>query len=161
MPVHAFVRFKYWLPVVVWMALIFLMSTNLGSAANTSRFIEPLLRWLIPHISPHTIREIHFYIRKSAHLGEYAVLGWLLWRALRQTRPVAPSRTRWKIAVAALLMSAAYAATDEFHQSFVPTRTASARDVMIDTCGALIGLCIVQVKTVFERRRIRSQGLIR
>ena len=151
---------KHWLLVGVWMALIFLMSTNLGSAANTSRFIEPLLRWLIPHISPHTIREIHFYIRKSAHLGEYAVLGGLLWRALRHTR-MAAGRTPVRIALAALLLSAAYAATDEFHQSFVPTRTASARDVMIDTCGALIGLCIVQVTIVFERRSLRSQGIIR
>ena len=111
---------KQWLPVGVWMALIFTMSTDLGSAANTSRFVEPFLRWLLPNISPGAIGEIHFYIRKTAHLGEYAVLGWLLWRALWQTRPAAASRSPWKIAVAALLISAAYAATDEFHQSFVP-----------------------------------------
>ena len=134
------------------MALIFLMSTDLGSPANTSRFVEPLLRWLLPNISPGTIREIHFYIRKTAHPGEYAVLGWLLWRALRQTGPAAASRAPWKIAVAALLMSAAYAATDEFHQSFVPSRTASVEDVLIDTCGSLVGLCIVHVKIAFQRR---------
>ena len=143
---------KYWLPAFVWMCLIFLMSTDVGSAANTSRFIEPFLRWLIPNISASAIEQAHFYIRKTAHLGEYAVLGWLLWRALRQTRLATARGSRWKIAALALLLSAAYAATDEFHQSFVPTRTASVRDVMIDTCGSFIGLCIIHVGTLFQRR---------
>ena len=66
--------FRYWVPVVLWMAVIFLMSTNLGSAATTSRFVEPFLRWLIPSISPATIQQVHFWIRKSAHLGEYTAL---------------------------------------------------------------------------------------
>jgi VanZ family protein len=145
---------KYGLPVVVWMALIFQMSTDFGSAANTSRFVEPFLRWLIPNISPDTIEWIHFCLRKTAHLGEYAVLGLLLWRAFRQTRLADASRSPWKIALAALLVSAAYAATDEFHQSFVCTRNPSVRDVIIDTCGSFLGLCVVYTR---HRQRGRHQ----
>jgi VanZ family protein len=128
------------------------MSTGLGSAENTSRFVEPFLRWLIPNISDNTVQQVHFYIRKGAHLGEYAVLGWLLWRALRQTKLADARPFQWKVAVAVLLTAAAYAATDEFHQSFVPTRTASVRDVMIDTCGSFLGLCVVYAKSAFQGR---------
>jgi VanZ family protein len=146
------IRFlKYWLPVVVWMAVIFGLSTNAGSSANTSRIIEPLLRWLFPTISSGTMEQVHTFVRKAAHLGEYAVLGLLLWRALRQTRRHGIGSSRWKAAAAVVLMSVAYAATDEFHQSFVPTRGASVRDVVIDTCGTLIGLALGCVWT--NRRR--------
>jgi len=120
---HGFL--KYWLPVVAWMSLIFSLSTSVGSATNTSRFIDPILHWLIPNISPGAAEKSHFVIRKAGHLSEYAVLGLLLWRALRQTRLGMSGKTSWKSAVAALVLSAAYAATDEFHQSFVPTRTPS------------------------------------
>jgi VanZ family protein len=143
---------KYWLPVLVWMSLIFSFSTDVGSAANTSRFIEPILRWLIPNISPGAVEKAHFFIRKAAHLSEYGVLGVLLWRALRHTRLGASGRIFWKPAVAALVLSAAYAATDEFHQSFVPTRTASVRDVMIDTSGSLLSLSIIYTWTTCRRK---------
>ena len=143
---------KYWLPVLAWMSLTFLLSTDVGSAANTSRFIEPFLRWLIPNISPEAVAKAHFFIRKAGHLSEYGVLGLMLWRALRQTRLGASGKTPWKTAVAALVLSVAYAATDEFHQSFVPTRTASVRDVMIDTSGSLLSLSIICTWTTCRRK---------
>ena len=134
------------------MSLTFLLSTDVGSAANTSRFIEPFLRWLIPNISPEAVAKAHFFIRKAGHLSEYGVLGLMLWRALRQTRLGASGKTPWKTAVAALVLSVAYAATDEFHQSFVPTRTASVRDVMIDTSGSLLSLSIICTWTTCRRK---------
>jgi VanZ family protein len=142
---------KYWLPVILWMGLIFGLSTNLGSTANTSRILVPLLRWLYPTMSFRTIVHVHSIIRKVGHLGEYAVLGMLLWRALRQARLRDAGSSFWRVAVAVLLISAAYAATDEFHQSFLPTRTPSVRDVMIDTCGSLIGLSIIGAGTACRR----------
>jgi len=131
---------------------MFSLSTEVGSAANTSRFIEPILRWLIPNISPEAVEKAHFFIRKAAHLFEYGLLGLLLWRALRQTSLGATGKTPWKAAVAALVLSAAYAATDEFHQSFVPTRTASVRDVMIDTSGSLLSVSIICAWTTCRRK---------
>src|SRR5216683_732350 len=136
MRLRQFVR--YWMPVIVWMALIFLGSTDMLSAEHTSRFLVPLLRWLDPQISLAALATIQFGIRKLGHLTEYSVLAMLLWRALC-------SSTRWQMKMSILLLvaalaSAIFAASDEFHQSFVPSRTASPTDVMIDICGALIGL---------------------
>src|SRR5690349_2133097 len=74
---------KSWLPVVLWMAVMFFGSTDLMSAEHTSRILEPLLRWLVPGISPQTLAQAHFYVRKAAHLTEYAILASLLFRALR------------------------------------------------------------------------------
>ncbi len=129
---------KHWLPVLIWLGVIFLGSTDMLSAEHTSRFLVPFLRWIDPQISFATLNAIQLGIRKLGHLTEYAILAMLLWRALR-------SGTRWQMKMSILflvaaLASAIFAASDEFHQSFVPSRTASPTDVMIDICGALIGL---------------------
>ena len=131
---------RYWMPAIVWMAVIFLGSTDMLSAAHTSRFLVPLLRWFDPQISLAELNAIQFGIRKLAHLTEYTILAALLWRALR-------GGTRWQVKMSILffvawIACAIFAASDEFHQSFVPSRTASPTDVMIDALGALIGLTI-------------------
>ena len=73
---------RYWLPVLIWMGVIFLVSTDLGSANHTSRIIEPLLRWAVPDISPKTIEVVQTIIRKGGHLTEYAILALLTLRAI-------------------------------------------------------------------------------
>lgn len=130
---------RYWLPIIVWLVLIFIGSTDLMSAEHTSRIIGPFLHWLYPAISPLTVMKAQFFMRKAAHVSEYAVLAFLLYRAFVKT--VLLGRTAL-CAVMVLLLCAAYAATDEFHQSFVPSRTASARDVAIDICGATLAVLI-------------------
>ncbi|HME89032.1 MAG TPA: VanZ family protein [Chthoniobacterales bacterium] len=132
--------FKYWLPVLVWLALVFIGSTDLMSAERTSRIIAPLVRWFEPDVSAETIAQIQFILRKAAHVSEYAILAMLLWRGLSHG-------THWQVKRPILFFvvwfaCALFAASDEFHQSFVPSRTASANDVMIDICGALTGLAI-------------------
>lgn len=125
-----------WAPALAWMMVIFAASTDLGSAEHTSRILLPLLDWLKPGISAQSVATIQFCVRKSAHVTEYAVLAMLLLRAFR-------ARSRGTFAIQAalvLLVAVGYAATDEFHQSFNPSRTPSARDVLIDSCGALFGL---------------------
>lgn len=114
------------------MIFIFLGSTDLLSAEHTSRFIGPFLRWFAPDVSAATIGSIQLFVRKCGHLLEYAILAALLYRALRlhRGRPF----------VLAFIMTAAYAALDEFHQSFVSSRTGSPWDVAVDCAGALLGL---------------------
>ena len=131
---------KYWLPVLVWLGLIFIGSTDVLSAEHTSRFLVPFLRWLDPQISAAALNSIPLIIRKLGHLTEYAVLAILLWRALRSAA-VWKSTTSILFAVS-LIGCAIFAASDEFHQSFVPSRTSSVNDVIIDICGATIGLVI-------------------
>jgi len=139
---------KYWLPVFVWLGLIFLGSTDLMSAAQTSRIIGPILRWFNPDVTIETIAKVQFVVRKAAHLTEYAVLAILIWRALRRG-----GRGQMKMSILSLAVCfgcALLAASDEFHQSFVTTRTSSVYDVMLDICGALIGLTLC---FLFSRRR--------
>ena len=132
---------RRWLPVLIWMLVIFAASTDLMSAAQTSRFIGPFLRWLVPDILPATIAAVQIVVRKAAHVTEYAILAGLLWRAMRPvTREVTLGPAIWAFVVAAV-----YAALDEFHQSFVASRSASPIDVLFDACGAVIGLIIYSV----------------
>ena len=91
-------------------------------------------------MSPKAIWTILVVVRKCAHIIEYAVLALLLWRALRtlpslRTKPLMVFGT-------VLLGCALFAATDEFHQTFVKSRTPSVRDVFLDVGGALLGLLI-------------------
>jgi VanZ family protein len=104
-----------WLPPVAWAGLIFYLSSLPGSA--------------IP--SPF------FSADKVFHLGAYALLGYLVARALAYY-----GRTGRVMLMPALLLCLAYGISDEFHQSFVPDRTPSALDVAADTIGACIGIVI-------------------
>src|SRR5438093_4581488 len=80
-----FSRFlKHWLPVLVWIAVIFVGSSDLMSAEHTSRFLGPFLRWLKPDVTADAIAKVQLFVRKVAHLTEYAILAILLWRALRR-----------------------------------------------------------------------------
>ena len=139
--------FKYWLPVLLWMAFIFIGSTDLMSAEHTSRFIGPFLRWFAPDITNATIASIQLIVRKCAHLAEYAILSALLLRALRQHLLAARS--------VAFVLAALYAVLDEIHQSFVPSRTGSPWDVLTDIMGALLGL-VIYVRLTRRKSRLQS-----
>jgi len=142
---------KYWLPVLIWLCVIFVGSTDVLSAEQTSRFVEPFLRWLKPDISFETLAQIHFFARKLGHIFEYALLAIFLWRALRSG-----ANLRVKISILVVLVwfvCAIFAATDEFHQSFIPSRTASPSDVMVDICGALVGLGICMMFALRASRK--------
>ena len=131
---------KYWLPLLIWLGVIFIGSTSVMSAEHTSRYIVPFLFWLKPGMSPKTIWIILVVARKCAHVTEYAVLALLLWRALRS---VPLLRTKTLMVFGAVLLGCAlFAASDEFHQTFVKSRTPSVRDVLLDVTGALLGLLI-------------------
>lgn len=140
-----------WMPVILWMVLIFAGSSDVLSAAHTSRFLIPFLMWLDPSMSYQSIAAIHLAFRKLGHVTEYAILAALLWRALRGTFS-ALSRTT--IAIGTFVVASCFAATDEFHQSFVPTRTATMHDVLIDCVG--IGLAILLCITFSRMRKMAS-----
>ena len=131
---------KYWLPALIWMALIFSASADSHSYEHSSRFIEPLLRWLFPHLSETYVHDIHELFRKCAHLTEYAVLALVFWRAVRKPIKNDPRPWNWREGRFAMLLVILYAASDEFHQLFVPGRDAAVRDVFIDTVGGAAGL---------------------
>jgi VanZ family protein len=123
------------------MVFISFASTDELSAVNTSRVIGPVLLWLFPGTTPETLAAVHFAIRKLAHFGEYAVLGFLAARAF-STSPHLFLQRHWFMA--ALLLVVVYALLDEYHQSFVPSRTASLYDSLIDATGGLVVLLFVR-----------------
>jgi len=114
------------------MAVIFLFSTSLFGSSETGSVLGPVLRFFFPGVTEPQIGWAHFAVRKAAHLTEYAVLALLWQRGLVR----GSGWTAGRSAFAALAISALYAVSDEFHQSFVPNRTPSALDALIDTAGA-------------------------
>ncbi|MGH7323267.1 MAG: VanZ family protein [Candidatus Rokuibacteriota bacterium] len=125
-------RPTYWLPPLLWMAVILALSTDAASSAHTSRVLVPLLRWAMPGASPLQIEALHDLARKMAHLTEYAILATLwFWALVRGAG--------WSVrrAVAGGLgICLIWAAADEFHQTFVLSRTGSLGDIVIDLAGA-------------------------
>ena len=140
---------RYWLPVALWMTLIFSASADGHSYQHSSLFFEPLLRWLFPSLPVPTVEAIHHAFRKTCHLTEYALLAWLLWRAIRRPVKDDPRPWRWAEAGLALAVVFTYAAGDELHQFFVPTRTPMVSDVLIDTCGGAVALFLLWLRQRF------------
>ena len=143
------------MPLFLWIAVIFVGSTDVMSAEQTSRFIAPFLRWLKPDVTAAMIAQVQFFVRKAAHLGEYAILAMMLWRAARHGTNI-----KVKMSILFVLVwvaCAMFAAADEFHQSFVPTRTAAFGDVLIDICGAIAGLIVCMMFVARGRSRSLNQ----
>ena len=138
-----------YLPLVAWLAFISYASSASFNASNTSRIIGPLILWLFPNTSAETLATIHLIVRKLAHLTEYAILGFLAARAFRTSSRPAISR-HWFLISATLIVI--YALIDEYHQSFVPSRTASIYDSFIDIAGGLAALIFVRKRAADFRR---------
>jgi VanZ family protein len=134
---------------MAWLAFISYASSGDFSAGNTSRIIGPLVLWLFPRTSPETLAVIHFITRKIAHFAEFAILGFLAARAFR-TSPRAAIASRWFLICVTLIV--VYALVDEYHQSFVPSRTASVWDSFIDMAGGLTALVIIRKRAAGFRR---------
>ncbi len=135
-------------PVILWAAAIFVFSSGLFSGSNTSSVLRPLVLWIYPSATETGLALVHGLVRKTSHFVEYAILALLLARALR-TSLREFLRNHW-FAVS-LAFVALYALSDEFHQSFVSSRTASIYDCLIDTAGGLAALVFVRA-----RSRVRS-----
>lgn len=108
--------YKYWLPVILWMGVIFSFSA-------------------FPTTKAGGIYWVDFVIKKTAHIVEYGFLTLLSYRALR-----AYGVTNKNAAVWAILFSILYGASDEFHQSFTPGREPRVRDVFFDTIGSMLAI---------------------
>jgi VanZ family protein len=134
------------------MGVIFAASSDTYSYEHSSLLVEPLLRWLFPHMPEAQIHTIHYLLRKCAHLTEYAVLALLLWRALRKPVKNVFCPWNWREVRLVMLTTMLYAATDEFHQHFVLARTSLVSDVFIDTAGGAAGLLAFWILGHWRRR---------
>lgn len=149
----AFERLVRYGPLVLCLGLIALASTAGFSAGNTSMFIRPLLKWLFPGYSEAELTSLHVLVRKVGHFLEYAVLAFLARRAFISSTHLFIRRRWFELA---LLLVVVNSLLDEWHQSFVPSRTGSIYDSFIDIAGGLTVLIIFKLfvkQTVSLRAR--------
>jgi VanZ family protein len=139
-------RLKDWIPAILVAAMISSFSTQYFSDQHTSRIIVPLLHWLLPWADARLLHLLHMGIRKLAHLTEFGVFSIAVFHGIRGHR----AGWRWSWALSTLLIAAAYAGVDEFHQSFVAFRHSSPRDVAIDTLGALLAQGAVWLYAIWK-----------
>ena len=102
--------------------------------------VGEILRLLHIAVSTHTFNILHYLLRKSAHCTEYAFFSIFLYHCFLRS-----NQTEWRAKAAgwAVLVAGLFSLTDEFHQLFVPGRTASMVDCGIDTTGAILGTLII------------------
>jgi VanZ family protein len=128
---------KAWIALVLWLVVIAIESTAYLSAHNTGRFLYPLLHFIF-HINRAQFEEWHFFIRKGGHVFGYGLLSILLFRAWRETLPaLGNARWSWRWAGIAVLGTSIVASLDEWHQSYLPSRTGTVHDVVLDTCAGI------------------------
>lgn len=132
-------RFTRYVPLFVWIGVIFFLSSGQASMSETSRFLRPLLEFFFPSATPETLTVFHGYIRKFAHLAEYAVLGFFAARAF-STSSIELLRKHWL--VLSLVLVFLIAGLDEFNQSLDSSRTGSIWDVLLDFVGGAFAISL-------------------
>jgi VanZ family protein len=147
---------KAWLPAFIWLGLIAIESTSLLSSENTSRILYPICHFLTG------VDWIRFavwnnYIRKAGHVVGYFTLSFLVFGAWRATLPIVNARS-WSIQWAriAFLMTALVASLDEWHQTYLMSRTGNFHDVVLDSSAA--GLAQIAIFVWYAVRRPRPPG---
>jgi VanZ family protein len=124
---------KAWMALILWLIVIAIESTSYLSAQHTSRILFPLFHFLFG-MDYLRFQPWNFVLRKCGHVFGYGLLSILLFRAWRETLPAA-SGARWTFrwATIAVVGTALVASLDEWHQSYIPTRTGTVHDVILDT----------------------------
>jgi VanZ family protein len=142
----------WWLPTLVWLMVLAWFSTDAFSAEHTGSILWRLIHATYGKVSLETLKEINFFVRKSAHFLSYGFLSALAFFSWRSTLPNAkPWLLRWS--GLAVLMSLAAGSADEIHQRFVASRTSSPHDVMIDVAGGIFFQVLIYL--ILRRKRLR------
>ena len=141
---------KAWIAAILWLVVITIESTSYLSGQNTSRILYPVLHFLFG-ISYAHFEPWHHLLRKTGHVIGYGLLSFFLFRAWRETLAVVaqPSWSfRW--AGIAVLGTALVACLDEWHQSYLPSRTGRWQDVVLDSLAAIAAQILLYL---FLRKR--------
>ena len=144
-------RFFRYAPLILWIGVVLFASTNGASMSKTSIFVRPVLEFLFPNTPEDVLLVYHHYIRKAAHLAEYAILAYWAVRAFSDS---AVDFLKNHSYICAVLLVVLIALIDETNQSFNPLRTGSPWDVLVDICGALLMISLIEIyKFIFPKRR--------
>lgn len=165
------IRILSFIPAIIMMYIIFSFSAQDGVASSNLSYrvshdiVSTADRALDLELTERQISrcisQIHFYVRKFAHFSEYLLLA----VSIAVPLYIYGVRGIWLVIIAEILC-AGFASLDEFHQLFVEGRGASVRDVLIDSCGALLGILIVRIlgytfrKTIAEPLKNRKHKIL-
>lgn len=128
-----FKKINSWIPVLIWMGVIFYLSHQPASeSSELSASLAATILYMIEVIIPVDPDYFHHFVRKSAHFFAYFILGILVVNAFRVYN--------FKYAAYSLFICVLYAISDEVHQLFIPGRSGELRDVLIDGTGAFVGI---------------------
>lgn len=152
--------------VLIWMTVIFIMSSQQGEESGAVSgsvsyqvvsVVDKVLHWNLSEQEMIARAEaIQYPVRKCAHMTEYAILAILLACHLYSYTSLRKQKWRWFFA---WLLAVVYAATDEYHQTFVSGRSGNPVDVGIDATGACIGLLVLGLyyMILLKRRGDRNE----
>jgi|SRR6516225_12028123 VanZ family protein len=130
-----------------------LESTDLGSAQHTAQVLYPVFHFLF-EVDPARFAVYHAVLRKVGHFVGYFTLSVLLFRSWRATFPRLSTRWCLQWSTVAFFSASLVAALDEWHQTFIPSRTGTVRDVFLDSSAALVAQIVL-----FAILRTRSVGV--
>jgi VanZ family protein len=143
-----------WLPVAAGILLIMMESTEFFGSDHTSHPLRWLWQLIFGPVSSAGWETIHRLMRKTGHFAGYGLIGLAWLRAWWMTLPRSNFLTDASLA---LLGTAIVASCDEWHQTFLPNRTGSPWDVLLDCCGALA----LQLAVYIYLRLLRPKRLAR
>ena len=143
-----------WLPSAIWLAVIALESTKLGSADHTGRILYPIFHFLF-EMDRAKFAVWHALLRKTGHIVGYFTLSVLLFRSWRATFPRLSTRWCLQWATVALLSTFLVAMLDEWHQSLLPSRTGTFRDVILDSTAGLVAQ--IALFAILRMQRFRME----
>ena len=144
-----------WAITLAWAGTISFLSTGSYGASVTGWLLEELLSSLHIHLAHPTFLIVHFLIRKLAHCTEYGMFGLFLYHSFTFRQP---ESWNTRSAVSAVVVAGLFSLTDEYHQSFVPGRTASIVDCGIDTFGALAGMLLLYASRCIQNLRVNPDS---
>jgi VanZ family protein len=145
-----------WLPVLLGISVIVIESTELFGSNHTSGPLRSMVEALFGRFTDARWEVVHHHIRKAGHFLGYGLIGLACLRAWWMTLPASKFL---QDAFLALLGTAAIASCDEWHQSFLPNRTASPWDVLLDCSGALVlQLLVYAFMRIFRSKRLAREA---
>lgn len=142
-------RILRYAPLVLWIGFVLFLSTGQASMSNTSRFVRPLLEFIFPNAPEETLLVYHGYIRKLAHVTEYAILAFWACRAFSSSSQKLLRRFWFIFSFVLVLL---VASIDETNQSYIASRTGSIYDVLLDSSGGLAMITIFYFVMNRQRR---------
>jgi hypothetical protein len=145
--------FFAWLPAAIGVLVICMESTDSFSSAHTGSMLQRFC-WWIGCCNHWDFFVVNHILRKTGHFLGYGVLGLLFYRGWRKSGAILSiRRPRLVDVIFSFACTLVVASGDEYHQSFIPSRTGQPQDVLLDMCGAAVFLLFFQLWLVLQRRQ--------